>query len=437
MRDTVVMAGPSIAKKRSDTQQKERHRLPVTIDIGPAVHQGAGLARYAERLSTYLLCEQSHQLDLTFFYNTHSDSARPPGGLQGAKQQSVAQGQLSWRLGALFSQLLKLQKYERLIRGGVANRTNLPLYHATEHLLPRLRLPTVLTVHDLIFERFPQHHTLRNRLFLRTAMPIFVRNANHIIAVSEHTRQDLLELYGAPAEKIRVIAEGIDPEFAPAAAASVAKVREQYSPQRPYLLMVGTLDPRKNHLAAMKALARLKAHGFPHKLVVAGGKGWLFEPIQEQVSALGLTDDVTFAGYVPGEELPALYSGADCVLNPSVYEGFGFSVLEAMACGVPVVSSNASSLPEVAGDAALLVDPHDVDGLAAAIENIVASEALSVSLRSAGLARAAQFSWSKCAAETAELYHETAQKFRYNVVQMRERGTLEGGVPEKSLSRYL
>ena len=413
----------------------KRDRLPVTIDIGPAVHQGAGLARYTERLATYLLREQDHRLDLTLFYNTHNNytsegksaTAHLSTELREARQQTVVQQQISWRLGVLFSQLLKRRRYDRLIRSGsagmVEGTSQLPLYHATEHLLPYLRMPTVLTVHDLIFEKFPEHHTLRNRLFLRTAMPIFARAADSIIAVSQHTRRDLLNLYQVPTEKVHVIYEGVDPEFAPADAASVAKVVQKQSRHRPYLLMVGTLDPRKNHLAAMKALAKVKADGFPHRLVVAGGKGWLFEPIQEQVAALGLTDDVTFAGYVPAEELPALYSGADCVLIPSVYEGFGFSVLEAMACGTPVVSSNAGSLPEVAGDAALLVDPHDMDGLAAAVKRVIDDVDLAANLRRAGLAQAAQFRWSKCAAETADLYRETAQRFRYNVVQMRERGS--------------
>jgi glycosyltransferase involved in cell wall biosynthesis len=240
-------------------------------------------------------------------------------------------------------------------------------------------------------------------------MPTFVRAADALIAVSEHTRADLCDLYQTDVNKVRVIHEGIDAEFRPAPSEEIARVREQYSPGRPYLLMVGTLEPRKNHAAALRALARLKAEGARHRLVIAGGKGWLFEPINRQVSASRLENDVVFAGYVPQADLPALYSGADGVLVPSLYEGFGFPVLEAMACGAPVVASNVSSLPEIAGEAALLVDAEDDAALAAAVQRILRETALAHSLREMGLRRAAEFSWKRCAAETADLYLDIAR----------------------------
>ncbi|MCB0075699.1 MAG: glycosyltransferase, partial [Caldilineaceae bacterium] len=152
-------------------------------------------------------------------------------------------------------------------------------YHATEHLLPRLPVPTVLTVHDLIFERYPAHHTWRNVQFLKRAMPAFVRAADVVIAVSEHTKRDLVELYATPPAKIRVVHEGVDAHFAPASPDAVAAVRARYGLTRSYLLMVGTLEPRKNHLTAMAALARLKAAGQDVTLAVAGGHGWRFEPV--------------------------------------------------------------------------------------------------------------------------------------------------------------
>ena len=225
-----------------------------------------------------------------------------------------------------------------------------------------------MTVHDLIFERYPEHHTQRNRLYLRVAMPIFVRAASAIIAVSRHTRNDLVELYGADPAKIHVVYEGVDERFRPADAGEIRRVAEQYSPDRPYLLMVGTLEPRKNHAAALRALARLKAWGWPHRLLLVGGQGWLFEPIRRQIEEEGLAGDVHFAGYVPDADLPPLYSGAAAVIVPSLYEGFGFPVLEAMACGAPVVCSNASSLPEVAGEAALLAGAEDDLGIAHAVQ---------------------------------------------------------------------
>ena len=373
-------------------------KLPVVLDIGPAVHQNAGLARYAERLAAHLLAGHGDEIDLTLFYNRHSGHSLP-ASLAGAKATAVDRGQYGWRLGALVSQLLRAAPLEKSLPRAA-------LYHATEHLLPRLARPTILTVHDLIFEAFPQHHTWTNRAFLRIAMPLFVRAADAIIAVSQQTRRDLIARYATPGAKIRVIYEGIDSRFAPVGPLEVAGMRQKYSPNRPYLLMVGTLEPRKNHATAMRALLRLKQTGHPQRLLIAGGRGWLFEPVAALVDELGLNDDVTFAGRVPDEELPALYAGADALLLPSLYEGFGFPALEAMACGAPVVCADSSSLPEVAGDAALLVPPTDDEALAAAVERILREPGLADELRRRGTQQAARFRWETCAAETAALYRE-------------------------------
>jgi glycosyltransferase involved in cell wall biosynthesis len=378
--------------------------IPVLFDIGPAVHQGAGLARYAERLAVHLRRDQRVAVDLRLFYNAHSGHTLP-ATLHTAPVDALRMGQIAWRLSVLASQLAH-QPYRPIARITGANPPL--LYHATEHLLPNLPTPTVLTVHDLIFERYPEHHTRRNVWFLKMGMRLFTRAATALIAVSQHTRRDLLELYGVAPEKVHVIYEGIDSAFRPAPAGETARLAARYSPDRPYLLMVGTLEPRKNHAVALRALARLKQAGLPHRLVIAGGRGWLFAPIQRLVNELGLTDDVVFAGYVSGEALPALYTGAVCVLLPSLYEGFGFPVLEAMACAAPVVCSTASSLPEVAGGAALLTPPHDDETLAAAVRLIVSQPALAAEMRRRGVAQAARFRWESTAAATADLYRQTA-----------------------------
>jgi len=383
-------------------------KTTVLYDISPAVHQGAGLARYAERLAAHLLAEQGERVDLRLFYNAHSDHL-PPQSLTGVPSRTLGLGQLPWRLSALLSQVTRtpyapLQQMMRQERAAV--------YHATEHLLPRLSAPTVLTVHDLIFERYPQHHTARNRLFLAAAMPLFVRAASAIIAVSRHTRRDLIEMYGADPAKIHVVYEGVDERFQPAPPAEVQRVRQTYSSDRPYLLMVGTLEPRKNHAAALRALARLKAWGWPHRLLLVGGQGWLFDPIRQQIDALGLAGDVHFAGYVPDADLPPLYTGADCVLVPSLYEGFGFPVLEALACAAPVVCSSASSLPEVAGGAALLVPPEDDEALAAAVHLLLSQPQLAGAMAEAGRRQASRFRWDLCAQETVEVYERLTEAQR-------------------------
>lgn len=384
-------------------------RRPVYLDVGPAAHQQAGLSRYAERLAWHLLRDHSATLDLTLVWNAHSGHHLPES-LQPARQLSVPMGQYPWRLSALISQALRrpFPPLERPIRAQAGART--PIYHATEHLLPYVTCPTILTVHDLIFERYPEHHTRRNVLFLRAALPRFVRSARAIIAVSEQTRRDLIELYGTPAAKIRVIREGVDERFVPASAAEVERVSAQWSPNRPWLLMVGTLEPRKNHATALWALRRLADEGFPHRLLIVGGSGWLFAPVAALVDELGLQERVTFTGYVPLSDLLPLYAGADAFLMPSLYEGFGFPLLEALACGAPSIASSASSLPEVGGDAALYVPPLDAQALVDALRLVLTQPELAQTLRERGPRRAARFRWERCAEETATLYAEVASR---------------------------
>ena len=398
--EPVSKSGPSPAQ--SVGAGRAGTRLRVLLDAGPAVHQRAGLSRYTERLAAHLLQEQGDRVALTLFHNAHSGHRLPPS-LADAPQASLRLGQYPWRLSVLASQLARQPWYEKRLPPS-------QLYHATEHLLPWLRRPAVLTVHDLIFERYPQHHTWTNRAFLRLGMPLFVKAAQAIIAVSQQTRRDLMALYRVPGEKIHVVHEGVDARFAPADPAQVVQVRERFSPDRPYLLMVGTLEPRKNHAAALRVLARLVREGFPHRLLIAGGRGWLFQPIQELVGELGLGQRVRFTGYVAEAELPALYTGADALVMPSLYEGFGFPVLEAMACGTPVVCSNVSSLPEVAGSAALLVDPRDEEALLAALRRILTEPGLAEELSRRGREQAARFSWSRCAEETVAVYQAVVQE---------------------------
>lgn len=371
------------------------------MDIGPAVHQSAGLSRYTERLATTIHRHHARDIDLRCFYNVHSNH-QPPKHLQELPSSTVQMGQLPWRMSALLSTMLRRNfppvSSQKLIDDAY-------LYHATEHLLPHVNRPTVLTVHDLIFEKYPAHHTRRNYLFLRWSMPRFVAAATAVIAVSEHTKSDLVDLYNAPPAKIHVIHEGIDSSFAPAPSAEVTRVFRDYAQNKPYLLMVGTLEPRKNHATAMRMIARRKAAGHDDQLLIVGGKGWLFEPIRAMVDELGVADRVHFLGYVPAADLVPLYAAAECVLVPSLYEGFGFSVLEAMACGTPVICSNVSSLPEIAGNAALLLDdPLDDELLSALVARVRDEVGFADHLRELGLKRAAQFSWQQCAARTVELY---------------------------------
>ena len=269
------------------------------------------------------------------------------------------------------------------------------------HVLPLVHpRRSVVTVHDLGYLYHPEAHTRAQNLYLRWSTRYNARAAAHLLADSEATRRDLVHRYGVPPEKITVAYPGYDERLAPVTdPAALAAVRARYSLTDPYLLYLGTLHPRKNLSRLIQAFHNLQPATCNLQLVLAGKKGWLYDDIFAQVRALGLTERVIFTGYVPDDDLPALLSGALAFVYPSLYEGFGFPVLEAMACGAPVVCSNVSSLPEVAGDAALLVDPLDTAALAAALARLVEDEGLRRELRERGYRQVRKFSWRRCAGQ--------------------------------------
>jgi glycosyltransferase involved in cell wall biosynthesis len=285
------------------------------------------------------------------------------------------------------------------------------------HVLPLVRpRRSVVTVHDLGYRHEPQAHRLLDRLYLELSTRYNARAASHVIADSTATKRDLVQLYGTDPDRITVIPLGLDELFQPVTdPARLADVRARYGIPGDYLLYVGTLQPRKNLVRLIEAWARVIADCRLQiadlgrwTLVLAGKKGWLYEEIFATVRRLGLEGRVLFPGYVPEEDLPALLSGATAFVWPSLYEGFGLPVLEAMACGTPVIAANVSSLPEVVGDAGLLVDPLDSEALAAAMQRLLADAdpstplraSLRAELRQRGLARAKLFSWPRCARET-------------------------------------
>lgn len=267
------------------------------------------------------------------------------------------------------------------------------------HVLPLVHpRRSVVTVHDLGYHYYPQAHTLFQNVTLRWSTRYNARAAVRILADSEATRRDLVRFYHTPPERIVVVYPGRDETLAPVTdPAILGAVRAHYHLAGPYLLYVGTLHPRKNLVRLVQAFASLQPPIPNLQLVLAGQKGWLYDELFAQVRRLGLEDRVILTGYVPDADLPALISGALAFVFPSLHEGFGFPVLEAMACGAPVVCSDASSLPEVAGDAALLVDPLDTDALAEALARIVHDETLRRELVERGFAHVQRFSWQRCA----------------------------------------
>jgi glycosyltransferase involved in cell wall biosynthesis len=274
------------------------------------------------------------------------------------------------------------------------------------HVLPLVHpRSSAVTVHDLGYLYYPGAHPLLDRLYLDLSTRYNARAASQVIADSQATKDDLVQYYGIEPGKITVVYPGRDETLQPVKdEATIEKVKARFGIRGDYILYVGTLQPRKNleRLLEAYAIVRKQANkrGETPCLVLAGRKGWLYDQIFQQVRRLGLETEVTFPGYVPQDDLPAVLSGARLFAFPSLYEGFGLPVLEAMACGTPVLCSNVSSLPEVAGDAALLVDPLDVKGMAEAMNHLLGDEGLRTQLVERGFRQVRQFSWDRCARET-------------------------------------
>ena len=272
------------------------------------------------------------------------------------------------------------------------------------HVLPIVHpRRSVVTVHDLGYLYYPEAHRLLDRLYLDLSTRHNARAAAHLIADSSATKRDLVERYGVEPDKITVVYPGYDDAtFQPVRdEEAIEAVRARYGIAGDYILFIGTLQPRKNLIRLIEAYWKLETRSW--KLVIAGKKGWLYREIFRQVEELELERRVVFTGYVPEGELPALLSRARLFVFPSLYEGFGLPVLEALACGTPVVCSNSSSLPEAAGAAAVLVDPLDVEGLAAAMERVLSDEELRVKLIEHGFEQVRKFSWERCARETLDV----------------------------------
>ena len=293
-------------------------------------------------------------------------------------------------------------------------RRRVDLLHAMAFVTPVLApVPSVVTVYDLSFALFPESFRPFNRWYLTTMTRRSVRKARAIIAISQNTANDLHRLWGVRRDRIHLAYCGVDDIFRPMPASEVAAFREARALPARYILFVGTLEPRKNVVRLLEAYALLKRQGISHKLVVAGGKGWMYEPIFEAVERLGLGSDVLFPGFVPRQELPLWYNGADVFVYPSLYEGFGLGPLEAMACGTPVVVSDRASLPEVVGDAGLTVSPDDAPALAEAMGAILSDAALATRLRERGLRRAGEFTWERTAQATVRAYESVMSEMRH------------------------
>jgi glycosyltransferase involved in cell wall biosynthesis len=368
--------------------------LTIYIDVSAAVNSRAGLGRYARSLTQAMI--QEMDAPPTLFYNRTAQAQTLPEW-SGIPQRSIRLGYKPWRMMVWLAQLMHFS-FKRLTPGA-------ELFHATEHLLmPLGGVPTVLTVHDLIYKLFPKHHKRLNYLFLNAAMPLFVRRADAIITVSQASKNDLIRHYGTPDNKITVVHEAAAPHFRVVPDSEIARVRAKYNLPERFLLSVGTIEPRKNLSRLVECLARLRRDDRNLQLMVVGAKGWLYDDFFARLEELDQRDTVRLLGYVPDEDLPAVFRAATVYVMASIYEGAGLPVLEAMACGVPVVSSRESSMPELGADVPRYFNPYDVDNMTDVLGIVLSDDRLRAEMAVAGPERAARFSWRRAARETLRVY---------------------------------
>lgn len=369
--------------------------MHITIDYTPAVRQTAGIGRYTRNLVS-ALAEADHENQYTLF----CAGATPE--LSGLPPNFAVRG------SRVPERLLNIGWHKLSVPLGVEHLAGpSDIFHSPDFTLPpRMAARGVVTIHDLSFIRLPQCADGGLRAHLQAAVPRAVAAAHRVLADSQHTLDDLVELLGVDAGKISVVHAGVEARFRPVRdLEQLERVRARYQLPELFVLFVGTIEPRKNLSRLITAYAAMRRQtALPHQLILCGAKGWLCDDIYRQVHDEGLGEDVRFPGFIADEDLPALYTLADLFVFPSLYEGFGLPPLEAMACGTAVVAGNNSSLPEVLGSAALLVDAEDTDAITEAMATALGNASLRVRLADLGRAQAARFTWEGAARQLLRAY---------------------------------
>ena len=357
-----------------------------------AGYRNAGLCRYIRQLLHHLPTA-APDMDLVAYLSDTSPS------LSDWTTRTPA-----WDTGHAWKRIL----WEQLVQPWALRRDHVDLAHALVNVGPVVHhCPVVVTIHDLTFVRFPELFPSERRGYLQSMARWTARRAARIIVDSASTGQDVEQLLGVPSERIAVVYPGLTEGMARPTSEAIVALRARYDLPEQFVLFVGTLEPRKNIALLLDVWALLAdRHGLCPTLVIAGGKGWFYETLETRVQALGLTDTVRFVGYVADDDLPAWYAAATIFVFPSLYEGFGFPPLEAMACGTPVIVSGTSSLPEVVGGAGLALPPDDPEAWADAVASLLSAPQVRSTMAQKGLAQAARFSWSTTAHQTAEVYRQ-------------------------------
>ncbi len=374
--------------------------MRITIDYTAAIRQGAGIGSYVRNLVAALLAQD---IDNQYMLLTseHPTPEHPFPSAPNVHGRSIF---IPDRYLNIFWYRWRLPLPATLFSGAT------DLYHGPDFVLPPLgkKVRKIVTIHDLAFLEHPEYAVPSLAAYLRKVVPESVAAADVVATVSHEVSRTLIEHFQTPREKITVIPNGVAAYFRRITDPLILNAtRHKFGLKHPLVLGVGTLEPRKNHLGLIKAFyqAQKKKQG-PALLAIAGGQGWLYEETQKLVAELKLERKVRFLGRVTDLELITLYSMADVFAFPSFFEGFGIPPLEAMACGAPVITSNTSSLPEVAGDAALLVDPNDINALAQAILNILGNEQLRAELVQKGYQQVQKYTWATSARKMLNVYQK-------------------------------
>jgi glycosyltransferase involved in cell wall biosynthesis len=368
--------------------------MRIGVDVRLMHYQPAGISRY-----TWHLLQALAELDTTDAFVI----------LQHPRHRSPLIQQPNFRRATLFAPVH--HRFEQYLLAPDLLRFRLDLLHSTDFIPPLYSaVKSVITVHDLAFLHYPHFLTAESAAYYGQ-IDRAIMHAAHVIVPSESTKQDVVAQLGAPPDKITVIYEAANPSFGPLPVASTRReICGRYGLPETFVLFVGTIEPRKNITGLLQAFYHLRHKYDLHDvgLVIAGAQGWLYDETIDQVKTLDLEQSTFFLGRVPDEELHKLYVAARCHIHPAYYEGFGLPPLEAMACGTPTIVSNVSSLPEVVGDAALLVNPRDVEEIAVALHRLLTDDHLHAELSAKGIQRARVFSWDKAARRTLEVYRRVA-----------------------------
>jgi glycosyltransferase involved in cell wall biosynthesis len=372
--------------------------MRIAIDYTAAIRQGAGIGSYVRYLVEALLAQDTSDR-FTLLSSGRVTAERPFPAGENVRGQSIL----------VPDRYLNILWYRwRMPIPATIFCGPTDIYHGPDFVLPPLgrRVRKVVTIHDLAFLEHPEYAVPSLAAYLQKVVPEAIAEADIVATVSQEVSRTLITHFHTPEEKLAVIPNGVAPHFRRITdPILLSATQHKFALKHPFVLAVGTMEPRKNHLGLIKAFyqAQQKKKG-PAMLAIAGGPGWLYEETRKLVEDLQLEKKVRFLGRVSDLELITLYSMADIFAFPSFFEGFGVPPLEAMACGAPVITSNTSSLPEVAGDAALLVDPTNTEALANAILRLLEDEQLREDLRQKGYERAGQFSWAASAQKMLAVY---------------------------------